>query len=147
MADGGEGPPGSRIDCICLGSSSQARERRRAAARLDETRFGKGRHADRAASRGACLRADAVPALPGAGLAQTSAAGFAREFPAPVSALINVPFQNNLDFGGSIDDDGFRYPPNFQTVVPIALNEDRNLISRTILPIVYPRHILRKRPT
>lgn len=42
----------------------------------------------------------------------------------PVASLISVPFQNNFDFGGGPDDDGFQYKLNLQPVIPIDLNED-----------------------
>ncbi|RUM95783.1 transporter [Pseudaminobacter arsenicus] len=53
----------------------------------------------------------------------------------PVASLISVPFQSNLDFGAGADGDGFAYTLNTQPVVPFSLNDDWNLISRTILPI------------
>ena len=54
----------------------------------------------------------------------------------PVANLISMQFQNNLNFG---------YGPynaaqnvlNFQPVIPIHLNDDWNLITRPITPIVY----------
>ena len=55
----------------------------------------------------------------------------------PVSSLISVPFQSNFDFGAGPDGDGFSYFMQVQPVIPITLNEDWNLISRTILPIAY----------
>lgn len=76
-------------------------------------------------------------------VAQTpSDAELAKKLSNPVAALISVPFQNNLDFGGGFDDDAFRYSLNVQPVVPISLSENWNLISRTILPIVYQKDIL-----
>ncbi len=47
--------------------------------------------------------------------------------------LISLPFQYNIEFGlGSRDKD--RHTLNIQPVVPVALNDDWNLITRTILP-------------
>ncbi|MGK6315771.1 transporter [Neorhizobium sp. DT-125] len=55
----------------------------------------------------------------------------------PVSNLISVPFQSNFDFGAGAEDDGFSYTLNIQPVIPISLNDDWLVISRTILPIGY----------
>ena len=53
----------------------------------------------------------------------------------PVSHLIKVPFQNNFDFGIG-PDRVTRYTLNFEPIVPFTLNEDWNLIVRTIVPFV-----------
>lgn len=55
----------------------------------------------------------------------------------PVAALVSVPVQSNFEFDGGPDGDGFKYQLNLQPVIPITLNEDWNLISRTILPFVH----------
>jgi hypothetical protein len=55
----------------------------------------------------------------------------------PVASLISVPFQNNFDFGGGPNDDGFQYKLNIQPVIPFSLNSNWNLITRTIVPYVY----------
>ena len=65
-----------------------------------------------------------------------SNAALAKQLSNPVSSLISVPFQFNWDTGiGPKDAD--RVLLNVQPVVPFSLNEDWNLISRTILPISY----------
>lgn len=67
---------------------------------------------------------------------QARAAELARKLQNPVAALISVPVQNNWDFGiGS--ESAMKYTANIQPVVPIALNDTWNVISRTILPVIY----------
>lgn len=54
----------------------------------------------------------------------------------PISSLISLPFQDNLDFNiGS--DNALRNTMNIQPVIPIYLGHNVNLILRTILPVVY----------
>jgi len=54
----------------------------------------------------------------------------------PVADLISVPIQNNWDFGiGS--EDAMKYTANIQPLIPISLDKDWNLITRTILPVIY----------
>lgn len=60
----------------------------------------------------------------------------AKKLQNPIASLISVPLQNNFDFGIG-PDDGFRYTLNVQPVIPISLTPQWNLISRTILPIIY----------
>ncbi len=69
-------------------------------------------------------------------------ADLAKQLQNPISSLISLPFQNNFDVGGGFGGDGFRYTLNVQPVVPISLTKDWNLISRTIVPIVYQNDIL-----
>jgi hypothetical protein len=54
----------------------------------------------------------------------------------PISDLISVPFESNFNFGAGPGDD-FQYIMNVKPVIPFKLNEDWNLITRTIVPIVY----------
>lgn len=53
----------------------------------------------------------------------------------PVADLISVPFQNNFNFDVGPDDD-LQYVLNIQPVIPIKLDRDWNLITRTIVPII-----------
>jgi len=60
----------------------------------------------------------------------------AKQLSNPVASLISVPFQSNFDFrmgSGS----GWRYTLNFQPVIPVAINKEWNLISRTVVPIIH----------
>jgi hypothetical protein len=60
----------------------------------------------------------------------------AQQLSNPVAALISVPIQLNYDSNFGLNDEGTVFRVNIQPVVPISLNEDWNLISRTILPLV-----------
>jgi hypothetical protein len=54
----------------------------------------------------------------------------------PIAKVISVPFQNNLNFGVGPDHDP-QDVLNIQPVLPIQINEDWNVISRTIIPVDY----------
>lgn len=60
----------------------------------------------------------------------------AKQLSNPVAALISVPFQFNYDEGYGADGDGERLSLNIQPVAPFPINEDWNVISRTILPVI-----------
>ena len=63
-------------------------------------------------------------------------AELAKKLNNPVADLISVPIQNNWDFGiGPAD--AMKYTANIQPVIPISLDKDWNLITRTILPVIY----------
>ena len=54
----------------------------------------------------------------------------------PVGNLISVPFQNNTNFNyGPLD--GTQNILNIQPVIPITLNENWNIITRTIAPLIW----------
>jgi hypothetical protein len=54
----------------------------------------------------------------------------------PVADLISVPLQSNFNFGTG-EKEAMVYVLNIQPVIPIKLTEDWNLITRTIMPVVY----------
>jgi hypothetical protein len=75
---------------------------------------------------------DAASAPAGA----SDSAELAKKLSNPLAALISVPFQMNYDEGFGPKDAG-KWTLNIQPVIPFSFNEDWNIISRTILPVVY----------
>lgn len=53
----------------------------------------------------------------------------------PLADLISMPFQGNIDFGIG-PGGGHKMFTNIQPVIPISLNDDWNIVSRTILPVI-----------
>jgi len=67
--------------------------------------------------------------------AELSAEDLAKIAQNPVGNLISVPFQENAYFNvGPLN--GTQNVLNIQPVIPISLNDDWNIITRTILPII-----------
>ncbi|MNR83219.1 hypothetical protein D3C72_139930 [compost metagenome] len=64
-------------------------------------------------------------------------ADLAQQLSNPVANLVSVPFQLNYDENIGADENIERYQLNIQPVIPIELNENWNLISRTVLPVNY----------
>jgi hypothetical protein len=92
--------------------------------------------------RGSCARGAAIMAFVAVGLAalpaaatEESATELAKKTQNPVADLISVPFQNNFNFGAGPDHEMI-WIMNVQPVIPISLNDNWNLITRTILPII-----------
>ena len=63
-------------------------------------------------------------------------AELAKKLSNPVAPLISVPIQANYDENFGPNEEGSVWKINIQPVIPITLNEEWNLISRTILPII-----------
>ena len=68
--------------------------------------------------------------------AASDAADVAKKLANPIASLISVPLQLNYDRDIGADDEGTLLRLNVQPVIPFSLNDDWNLISRTILPVV-----------
>jgi len=60
----------------------------------------------------------------------------AKKLANPVASLISVPIQSNYDENYGTNDKGSVWRTNIQPVIPFTLNDNWNLISRTILPII-----------
>ena len=82
------------------------------------------------------------PALVEGGTPLNNEAELAKKLQNPIANLISAPIQNNFDFGAGPNGDGFQYLVRIQPVIPISLSKDWNVISRTILPVVYQQNYI-----
>ena len=81
--------------------------------------------------------AQPVQAQNASGPQQGGDAELAQELSNPLADLMSIPFQMNYDRDIGPRDDGWKLQTNIQPVIPFHLNEDWNLISRTIVPVIY----------
>jgi hypothetical protein len=79
-----------------------------------------------------CLAAAVLPAVAHAAPTPEEMAKMVQN---PIANLISVPFQNNTNFNVGAQS-GTQNVLNIQPVIPVSLNKDWNLITRTILPVI-----------
>jgi hypothetical protein len=79
---------------------------------------------------------------PALGRAENSDAELAKKLANPIAAMYSIPLQFNYDEDYGPDEEGSRMALNIQPVLPFSLNADLNLISRTILPLIYQEDIV-----
>lgn len=73
--------------------------------------------------------------------AHSDADDLAKQLTNPVADLVSMPVQINYDSGfGS--EDGHRLAINVQPVIPIEINNNWNVISRTIIPLIEQHNIV-----
>ena len=74
-------------------------------------------------------------------VAADDAADLAKQLSNPVASLISVPIK--LDYNSNIgaNDDGISRTWTIQPVIPISLNDNWNMISRTIIPLQFNTNI------
>lgn len=72
---------------------------------------------------------------------QGSDADLAQELSNPIANLITIPIQVNYDRGIGPLDDGWKLQTNIQPVIPFSVNDNWNLITRTIMPVTYQKDI------
>jgi hypothetical protein len=65
----------------------------------------------------------------------------AKKLANPVASLISVPIQANYDENIGLNDKGSVWRINIQPVIPFSLNDNWNLITRTILPLIDQKDI------
>jgi hypothetical protein len=73
---------------------------------------------------------------PAAGAPVDQASELAKKLANPVASLISVPLQYNYDENIGPHEQGSKSVLNVQPVVPFSLNQDWNLIVRTIVPLI-----------
>ena len=72
---------------------------------------------------------------------ENATAELARAAQNPIASMISLPFQNNTDFNFGPKDKTLN-TMNIQPVIPFSLNDDWNVITRTIIPVVSQPEII-----
>jgi len=76
------------------------------------------------------------------GTKQSGDADLAQQLSNPIADLITVPIQMNYDQDIGPLNDGWKLLTNIQPVIPFTVNENWNLITRTIMPVISQKDIL-----
>ncbi len=66
-----------------------------------------------------------------------SSAELAQELTNPLAKLMTIPIQMNFDRDIGPADQGKKITTNIQPVIPFEISDDWNLITRTIVPVIY----------
>jgi len=82
----------------------------------------------------ACIALSMIASVPARA---QDAADLAKQLANPVASLVSIPFQFNWDQDIGPAREGGRVTLNIQPVIPFSISEHWNLISRTILPVIY----------
>jgi hypothetical protein len=69
------------------------------------------------------------------------AAELAKKLANPIASLISLPLQYNYDTDYGVNDEGTKHYVNVQPVIPFSISENWNVISRTIVPLVWQSDI------
>ena len=89
-----------------------------------------------------CVATMCLVLVPSVAQSDSAEEDLAKQLANPVASLISVPFQFNYDRNFGNNDDGERVLLNIQPVVPLSISDDWNLISRTILPVIWQDDVI-----
>jgi hypothetical protein len=84
---------------------------------------------------------ESQPPSPARAAGSDSTEELAKKLQNPIGDLYTIPFQSNTNFNVG-PHKGTQEILNIQPVIPTHLNEDRNLITRTILPVIWNPSLL-----
>ena len=62
----------------------------------------------------------------------------AKQLANPIASLISIPIELDFDNGYGVSDNGERFTLTMKPVAPFRLNDNWNLITRTIVPALGP---------